>query len=70
MSARDYQVGGSHYAEMAIQPVDFIMQNELGFCEGNVVKYVCRWEKKGGISDLQKARHYLDLLIERQTAGE
>ena len=57
------QVGGTHYTEMAIQPIDFIMKNGLSFAEGNVVKYVSRYKRKGGLQDLLKAKHYLDLLI-------
>jgi len=64
MSANDKQVGGAHYKEKAIQPWDYIASNNLGYFEGNVVKYVSRWEIKGGIADLEKARHYLDKLIE------
>ena len=59
------QVGGDHYRKYAIQPIDFITANKLDFCEGNVVKYVTRWRDKGGVEDLRKARHYLNLLIER-----
>ena len=66
MSAKDTQVGGDHYRNLSIQPIDFITQNNLGFCEGNVVKYVSRWRSKGGVGDLRKARHYLDLLIESE----
>jgi hypothetical protein len=62
--AKDTQVGGSHYKDFAIQPIDFVIGNKLGFCEGNIIKYVCRHKKKGGLEDLLKARHYLDLLIE------
>ncbi len=58
-----YQVGGMHYLGMAIQPVEYILANEIGFCEGCVIKYVSRWRSKGGIEDLRKARHFLDLLI-------
>lgn len=61
------QVGGGHYKEMSIQPVEFILANNLGFCEGNIVKYVSRWKAKNGIEDLKKARHYLDLLIDAET---
>lgn len=64
LSATESQVGGAHYKDMVIQPIDFTMLNGLGFCEGNVVKYVSRWRVKGGVADLEKARHYLDLLIE------
>lgn len=53
-----------HY-EMPITPVEFIMANNLGFCEGNVVKYVSRHSKKNGKEDLLKARTYLDILIEQ-----
>jgi len=58
------QVGGDHYKSKPMQPWDFIAANGLGFFEGNVVKYVCRWQDKGGVQDLHKARHYLDKLIE------
>lgn len=53
-----------HYAKHAIQPIQFIMSNNLGFCEANVVKYVTRWKSKDGIRDLKKAREYLNILIE------
>tara|TARA_R110000824_G_scaffold60623_5_gene161935 strand:+ start:757 stop:1056 length:300 start_codon:yes stop_codon:yes gene_type:complete len=65
MSARKRQVGGNHYKDFEIQPFDFIEQNKLSYGVGNVIKYVCRWRKSsGGIEDLRKARHYIDLLIE------
>ena len=67
MSALDVQVGGGHYKSRAIQPVEFIHANGLGFCEGNVVKYVTRWASKGGLADLEKAKHYIELLIELET---
>lgn len=57
------QVGGSHYKSMKIQPVEFILANDLGFCEGNVVKYICRYKQKGGVQDLNKVIHYAQLLI-------
>ena len=63
-SLREQQVGGNHYKKMAIQPVEFILANGLGFCEGNILKYICRWRDKNGIEDLEKAQHYLDILIE------
>lgn len=62
--AIDKQVGGMHYKTQAIQPIEYIMQNGLDFCEGNVVKYVSRWRYKNGVEDLKKARHYIDFLIE------
>ena len=58
------QVGGTHYSSMKIQPIEFIMANKLSFTQGNVVKYICRYKGKGGIQDLNKAKHYIDLLIE------
>ena len=67
MSAFEEQVGGGHYKDMAIQPVEYIHRNKLGFVEGCVIKYVSRWRQKGGVEDLKKARHFLDLLIELET---
>jgi hypothetical protein len=58
------QEGGAHYKDLPIQPVEYIHANKVGYFEGNVIKYVTRWRVKGGLEDLRKARHYLDLLIE------
>lgn len=58
------QVAGSHYKDLKIQPVEYIHANNLGYAEGNVIKYVTRWRKKDGRKDLEKARHYIDLLLE------
>lgn len=66
-SATSHQVGGDHYRDLAVQPIDYIHRNGLGFIEGSVVKYVTRWRKKNGVEDLRKARHFLDLLIEMET---
>ena len=63
-TANEIQIGGDHYKGKTIQPWDFIAANQLGYFEGNIVKYVSRWQDKGGINDLKKARHYLDKLIE------
>lgn len=63
-TALNTQVGGSHYKDMVVQPVEFIERNNLGFCVGNVIKYVCRYKSKNGIEDLEKAKHYLDILID------
>lgn len=57
------QIGGSHYKTMRIQPIEFIQQNNLGFCEGNIVKYVCRYAAKNGPEDLKKVIHYAQLLL-------
>jgi len=62
--ANENQVNGTHYKEKAIQPWDYIVGNGMGYLEGNVVKYVSRWKEKGGIDDLNKAKHYLEKLIE------
>ena len=59
------QVGGNHYREYAIQPAEFINKNKLLFAEGNAIKYIVRASKKGGKEDLLKAKHYIDMIIER-----
>lgn len=64
MKWHDTQIGGSHYKSMAIQPLEYSLANDLGPCEANVVKYVSRWKAKGGIEDLRKARHYIEVLID------
>ena len=69
MSALDTQVGGNHYKSMAIQPAQYIVANGIGFLEGMVIKYVSRWEKKGGIEDLEKAIHCLQLRVEMAKQG-
>jgi hypothetical protein len=69
MSAKGVQVGGGHYRRFAIQPVEFIHRNGLGYIEGNCIKYLCRWREKGGLQDLEKVKHYIDLLIEME-AGD
>lgn len=58
------QVGGDHYCKMKIQPIEFIHANGIGFIEGSVIKYISRWRDKGGIQDLEKAKHFIDLLID------
>lgn len=63
-NALDVQVGGSHYKGLAIQPIEYIHANKLGYCEANVVKYISRWRDKGGKQDLEKVKHYVDLLIQ------
>jgi hypothetical protein len=64
MSALDKQVSGSHYKELVIQPVEFIYKNNIGYLEGNVLKYICRHRSKNGLADLEKAKHYIELLME------
>ena len=65
MSSYDTQVGGDHYKDMKIQPSEFINKNKMQFAEGNAIKYICRHQKKGGKQDLEKAKHYIDMIIER-----
>lgn len=66
MSALEKQVGGDHYRNMTIQPVEYILANGIPFVEGCVIKYVSRWRNKNGVDDLKKARHFLDMLIEHE----
>ena len=62
--ARDKMIGGEHYRQGGIQPIEYIHANSLSFCEGNVVKYITRWRHKDGLKDLEKAKHYIELLME------
>lgn len=66
----DMQVGGNHYVNKAIQPWDFIISNNLGFLEGNIIKYITRYKTKNGVQDLEKGLHYLRKLIEEEKRGE
>lgn len=59
----DKQIGGAHYKTMSIQPVEYIYANNLGFLEGNVVKYIARHHAKNGADDVRKAIHYCELLL-------
>ena len=71
MSVYDKQIGGTHYRKMKIQPCKFVIENKLLFPEGNVIKYICRHQYKGGKEDLEKAKHFIDMIIERDYgAGE
>ena len=70
MSSYDKQVGGNHYKDMAIQPSEFVNKNKMLFAEGNAIKYICRHNKKGGKQDLEKAKHYIDMIIERDYGDE
>jgi len=58
------QVGGNHYTRLAIQPAEYNQRNGLGFCEACVVKYVSRHKHKNGKQDIEKAIHFLNLLLE------
>ena len=64
MSALDTQIGGDHYKTMFIQPMEFSMANNMDACQHTIIKYVSRFREKGGIQDLEKAKHVIDMLIE------
>jgi hypothetical protein len=71
MSSFNKQIGCDHYRKLKIQPSDYILKNNLGWCEGNVIKYLTRWPFKGKneaekLRDLLKAKHYLEMIIETQ----
>lgn len=63
MKANDKQVGGEHY-KGSIEPWDAITEWGLGYLDGSAVKYLARWQKKGGIQDVMKAIHFLEKLVE------
>ena len=64
LNPKNIQIGGSHYLMKKIQPIDFILANDLNFCEGSIIKYICRYKEKGGKEDLEKIKHYVDFLIQ------
>jgi hypothetical protein len=63
-SALDVQVGGDHYKQLKIQPIEYTMKNGLDFIQGNIIKYATRFKNKDGVKDLEKVKHYADLAIE------
>lgn len=69
-SSKDTQIGGDHYKKKGIQPIEYIAANNLNFFEGNVIKYVTRHRDKEGKADLEKAIHYLQLLVEYEYPGK
>ena len=69
MSALDTQIGGDHYKDMPIQPMEFSMANGLDACQHTIIKYVTRFREKGGVQDLEKAKHVIDMLIEFDQKG-
>ena len=64
------QVGGNHYRYMVIQPSEFINKNNIPFAEGNAIKYLCRHKQKNKKEDLLKAKHYIDMAIDREYPEE
>ena len=69
MSSLQTQVGGDHYKKFKIQPVEYIHGNNIPFIEGCIIKYISRWRDKGGVADLNKAKHFINLLIELESNG-
>lgn len=63
-SAWDMQIGGNHYKQFKIQPMQFALENKLDAAQHNVIKYIMRHSFKNGKQDLEKAKHYIDLMIE------
>ena len=70
VSVYEKQIGGSHYLKMKIQPSEFANKNNLPFAEGNAIKYICRHKYKGGKEDLKKAKHYIEMIEERDYGNE
>lgn len=64
MSSKNHQVAGEHYKKRAIQPIEYIVANELPFCEGNIVKYVTRHRDKGGREDIEKLIQYAQFILD------
>lgn len=64
MDALKKQEGGSHYKEMTIQPIEFIIANNIPFMEGNCIKYLCRHRSKKGAEDIKKVIHYCELMLQ------
>ena len=61
------QIDGGHYKDLKIQPIEYIHANNIPFSEGCAIKYLTRWRSKGGIKDLEKAKHFIELLIELES---
>ena len=70
MSVYNKQIGGTHYKKMKIQPSKFVIENKLLYPEGTVIKYILRHQDKGGKEDLDKAKHFIDMIIERDYEEE
>ena len=57
------QIGGDHYKDFSIMPIEYITKNNLDFCEGNIVKYISRHRLKGKAEDIEKVIHYAQLIL-------
>jgi hypothetical protein len=64
MRSLQTQVGGTHYKDKKIQPIEYILANNMNYIEGNIVKYITRYKDKNGVEDLVKIKQYIDILIE------
>lgn len=70
MKALDVQIGGDHYKKLKIQPVEYMHANGIPFIEGCIIKYASRWRDKGGIADLEKIKHFAQLLIDLEISDK
>ena len=70
MSAYDKQIGGKHYMKYKMQPSKFVVENKLLYPEGTVIKYIVRHQDNGGKEDLLKAKHFIDMIIERDYSND
>jgi len=68
--ATEKQIGGQHYRKFAIQPAEFCYRNNIPYLEATAIKYLCRWKDKGGLQDLEKAKHFIEMLIEFETENK
>ena len=66
--ASEIQIAGNHYKKFAIQPAEFCHINKIPYLEATAIKYLCRWRDKGGFEDLEKAKHFIDLIMEYENA--
>lgn len=66
----DVQEAGDHYKKNKIQPVVYIVENNLSYLQGNVIKYITRYKDKNGEEDLKKAKHYIDLILEMEYGND
>jgi len=66
----DKQIGGEHYQKFKIQPSKFVIENELLYPEGCAIKYIIRHRMKGKRQDLEKAIHFIEMIIERDYGDE
>lgn len=67
MTTKVNPIDPTHYNQFNIQPITFIMANNLSFSQGNAIKYICRYQNKNGIEDLKKAKQYIDFMIEEMS---